>query len=238
VAAKKTYSDKLKDPRWQKKRLEVLNRDKFVCQCCYDDSSTLHVHHLKYNNCDPWDIESNYLITLCEDCHIVEEEEYKKSIEDLIDTLKRRGFITTDFIRLRDNLIDLPYGWQKHDPNLDVIGFILSTPNLFKHCYDLYFDHLDKKSQIREKKKKATVKMPNLKDLKKTTRKKEVNASDLTIEEKQTIWKWMQVNNPNPEDLNFYIKGLYPNSSKELCSKLFLSCSYNYDTFLAGGYNG
>jgi hypothetical protein len=35
------YSDKLKDPRWQKKRLEVFERDGWCCQCCGDSESPL-----------------------------------------------------------------------------------------------------------------------------------------------------------------------------------------------------
>lgn len=67
-----TYSDKLKDPRWQKKRLEVLERDSWLCQLCGDNKTTLHVHHKKYNN-DPWDAEIDDLKTYCEDCHAVIE---------------------------------------------------------------------------------------------------------------------------------------------------------------------
>ena len=63
-----TYAEKLKDPRWQKKRLEILNRDEFTCQLCNDKDSTLHVHHNKYGS-NPWDIENDKLITYCEHCH-------------------------------------------------------------------------------------------------------------------------------------------------------------------------
>lgn len=63
-----TYTEKLKDPRWQKKRLEILERDKFTCQLCGDKRSLLVVHHLIYNN-EPWDCPNNQLITICEDCH-------------------------------------------------------------------------------------------------------------------------------------------------------------------------
>lgn len=67
-----TYSEKFKDPRWQKKRLEILNRDKFKCRKCGDEKSTLHIHHIlyKYGN-DPWDYSNKNLITLCKDCHSV-----------------------------------------------------------------------------------------------------------------------------------------------------------------------
>lgn len=62
------YSELLKDPRWQKKRLKILERDGFICQQCFDEESTLNVHHIKYLG-KPWEIEDRYLITLCQDCH-------------------------------------------------------------------------------------------------------------------------------------------------------------------------
>jgi len=65
-----TYSEKLKDPRWQKKRLEILSRDKFACKICNDEKSTLHVHHLKYlKGKDPWEYPKKDLATLCFYCH-------------------------------------------------------------------------------------------------------------------------------------------------------------------------
>lgn len=67
---KKTYSEKLKDPRWQKKRLEILERDSWTCKGCGAKERTLHVHHIFYfPGKDPWEIENGFLITLCEDCH-------------------------------------------------------------------------------------------------------------------------------------------------------------------------
>lgn len=65
-----TYAEKLKDPRWQKKRLEVFERDGWRCQTCDDDKTTLAVHHKKYvSGLEPWDYELRLLITLCERCH-------------------------------------------------------------------------------------------------------------------------------------------------------------------------
>lgn len=65
-----TYKEKLLDPRWQKKRLEILERDKWHCQSCCSNTKTLHVHHLDYiSGNDPWDYSNEYLITLCYDCH-------------------------------------------------------------------------------------------------------------------------------------------------------------------------
>lgn len=50
------YSEKLKDPRWQKKRLEIMARDFFTCQMCQCKDNTLHVHHRHYiGGREPWD---------------------------------------------------------------------------------------------------------------------------------------------------------------------------------------
>lgn len=70
---KKIYGEKLLDPRWQKKRLEVLKDNEFTCQYCGDKENTLHVHHLSYNiNGNPWDVPQYALMCLCENCHKVE----------------------------------------------------------------------------------------------------------------------------------------------------------------------
>ncbi len=66
----KTYAEKLKDPRWQKKRLEVLEREDFKCEWCGDSDNTLHVHHWYYDRGkDPWEYPAAHLSALCEDCH-------------------------------------------------------------------------------------------------------------------------------------------------------------------------
>lgn len=66
----KTYWEKLQDPRWQKKRLEILQRDGFRCRVCGDDKSTLNVHHQTYfKNKEPWEYEYHFLHTTCKKCH-------------------------------------------------------------------------------------------------------------------------------------------------------------------------
>jgi hypothetical protein len=82
------YSDKLKDPRWQKKRLEIFERDGWQCGFCGTKSETLHVHHLIYQHGkEPWDCHEENLLTLCSDCHQAEFEERKNSEAELIEFL-------------------------------------------------------------------------------------------------------------------------------------------------------
>lgn len=65
-----SYAQKLTDPRWQKKRLEIFNRDSWECQVCTEAGKTLAVHHKKYvPGRNPWDYDDNLLTTLCEPCH-------------------------------------------------------------------------------------------------------------------------------------------------------------------------
>lgn len=63
-----TYGDKLKDPRWQKKRLKILERDEWKCKYCGDTETTLHVHHLQYKG-SPWASQDDHLETVCLHCH-------------------------------------------------------------------------------------------------------------------------------------------------------------------------
>jgi len=67
---RKTYRELLRDPRWQRKRLEVLQRADWACEECDDDSSNLQIHHHWYENGrDPWDYPDSAISCLCEDCH-------------------------------------------------------------------------------------------------------------------------------------------------------------------------
>lgn len=69
-----TYSEKLKDPRWQKKRLELLEKSGWKCASEYCQNSNpnaqLHVHHQFYaRKTEPWDYPDFCYLVLCEGCH-------------------------------------------------------------------------------------------------------------------------------------------------------------------------
>lgn len=70
-----TYREKLKNPRWQKLRLEVMQRDNFACRNCGARDRELQIHHLRYSDdiCQP----PECLETLCADCH-AEREGFQK----------------------------------------------------------------------------------------------------------------------------------------------------------------
>ena len=106
----KKYFELLKDPRWQKKRLKILERDEFQCQECCDTSRTLHVHHKYYiYDKDPWDYSDDLLITLCNDCH-KEEEEYRYIYSDFTKVLLANGYSLKQLDMLLKYILKLPIG--------------------------------------------------------------------------------------------------------------------------------
>lgn len=99
--AKKTYSEKLRDPRWQRKRLEILERDNWSCCYCGNTEMELHVHHIKYTYGDePWDHDNNLLKTLCKDCHHWETEFRKEDDHHLVILLAQQNFSYVDICAL------------------------------------------------------------------------------------------------------------------------------------------
>lgn len=98
-----TYNEKLRDPRWQRMRLKVMERDEWACQICYDSKSTLNVHHRFYDfGKDPWDYPIEALATLCEGCHEDETKRAPSAKRRLIRTLERVGFTAQEFEELAD----------------------------------------------------------------------------------------------------------------------------------------
>jgi len=78
--SKQTYWQKLKDPRWQKRRLSVMEKAKFCCQKCHRDDQTLNVHHLYYmSKREPWDYPDFALQCICEECHAQDHEEEREN---------------------------------------------------------------------------------------------------------------------------------------------------------------
>jgi hypothetical protein len=77
----KTYAEKLRDPRWQKKRLQIMDAARFECSCCGSKDKTLNVHHNYYEKGkNPWEYDDECLECLCENCH--RERHLAKSILD------------------------------------------------------------------------------------------------------------------------------------------------------------
>lgn len=94
------YSEKFKNPRWQKIRLKVLERDNWTCQNCSDTKETLHVHHRYYEkDKEPWEYPLESLVTLCELCHESEREIRKEYEQTMLYSLREK-FLADDVFEL------------------------------------------------------------------------------------------------------------------------------------------
>ena len=126
----KSYAELLKDPRWQKKRLEIMQRDNFTCQHCLATGKSLQVHHLVYEKGKkPWEYEDDELITLCENCH---QEETEKNFD------------------LYNDFQSLSFHFKESGISLSVLSKILSyiTETLYGikyKCEDDYYNEPVKK---------------------------------------------------------------------------------------------
>lgn len=77
------YWELLRDPRWQRKRLEIMEAANFACEECEATTVTLNVHHRYYvKGRKPWEYENDSLVCLCENCH--------KTTTDIIGEIHRR----------------------------------------------------------------------------------------------------------------------------------------------------
>lgn len=91
-----SYAKKLQNPLWQKKRLEILQRDNFECTLCGCNDKELHVHHRWYQfGKDIWDYPNENFETLCYECHEYIETSIKDSFSD-IQIIIRKTFLNQD----------------------------------------------------------------------------------------------------------------------------------------------
>lgn len=65
----RTYGEKLRDARWQKKRTHILKRAHHRCEDC-NSKDNLEIHHCYYlYGFEPWEYPFDSLRSLCRECH-------------------------------------------------------------------------------------------------------------------------------------------------------------------------
>jgi hypothetical protein len=165
---KETYAEMLKNPRWQKKRLEIMQRDNFTCQHCGSTDKSLQVHHLIYHkDYKPWEYQSNELITLCSKCHEVESEYNSSVYKDFVelkDSFKRKGFSMSllssclnflvcvcenadieDRYDVVDKFVgDMIYGTQNYKDAVTATKLGINCRELIQCCYPQMLHSFDK----------------------------------------------------------------------------------------------
>jgi hypothetical protein len=148
--ANNDYLEKLKDPRWQRKRLEIFNRDEFACQICYSVENTLVVHHKVYlANKEPWEYDDYMLTTLCEECHDAETKMRPVYNKYLLGRLAPLFF--------HDSILDLTVGFNKlellHSQEIvaGAYSLALSEPTIQRELIDKFFKYCKRDAKLKRK---------------------------------------------------------------------------------------
>lgn len=104
------YLERLRDPRWQRKRLEILERDNWQCQSCWSIDIPLNVHHkIYFSDKEPWDYPNYILVTLCDDCHRQEHAGYNDACIAMAIEAIRSHLIS-------DQILDIPMFLYRFQP--------------------------------------------------------------------------------------------------------------------------
>ena len=109
-SANATYSELLRDSRWQAKRLTIIERAKGACDECHRADTGLEVHHCYYRfGRMPWQYPNDSLLALCRGCHINRNKA----------EMKLRGFLpklqTTELGAIQDFFGDCLYWYNRDD---------------------------------------------------------------------------------------------------------------------------
>jgi len=125
------YAKQWLDPRWQKRRLEIMQRDEFQCVDCGADTKTLNVHHIYYNRgADVWDYPDHALVTLCNECHEAEHAVGESCERALIDAFKKVGLRSSYLgaIAFTIEQVQEKLGTKKAKYLVEIMDFILFRP--------------------------------------------------------------------------------------------------------------
>jgi hypothetical protein len=97
------YQLQLLNPRWQRRRLEVMSKNNFSCQICDEQNQELNVHHIKYkkhpngDKYEPWNYSDEELMVLCKDCH---DLIHKNESKVILFATKRFGLKRVQTVRI------------------------------------------------------------------------------------------------------------------------------------------
>ena len=134
----KTYAEKLKDPRWQKRRLQILERDGWACVKCGEKEKTLHVHHWWYRG-EPWEAPDDALSTVCVDCH---ELDYalRRDAEEKLRCMEDRLAHVSRLSAMGEMVAGIAH--ELNQPLYSILNFAKASKNLLMSESGLDLDEL------------------------------------------------------------------------------------------------
>lgn len=134
------YWQLLRDPRWQRKRLEILNRSDFSCDECGATDKTLNVHHKSYKKgAKPWEYEEHELASLCEECHKSRHDIEKEIRSELDARTTEELWFVLGFLQTRSALEGMGAVHLRNESHLDGASKALGHS---RQAYDKLMEHV------------------------------------------------------------------------------------------------
>ena len=140
---KQSYSEQIKSPKWQKKRLEILQLHNFKCEECNSTERQLHVHHSRYiKNRKAWEYDNDIFQVLCSICHNKKHTVKCEIPEFLITTIELLNEIDKFHIESLNFIL-------KELQTCDYPEFLVELASVFNGCG--YSEVMDKIKEVNER---------------------------------------------------------------------------------------
>jgi hypothetical protein len=139
----KSYKKLLRDPRWQKKRLKVLERAGWKCERCGNGEEELHVHHTFYDGRKPWKYPKTSLECLCKACHNAEHDESTSKVHDAEHDESTYAFNSKEAIL--DTILENNPDFMSGSPSREGLSAFLDE--IIEVPWTLYYENGNKKKQ-------------------------------------------------------------------------------------------
>lgn len=115
MSEKIPYREQFKDPRWQRRRLEILKGADFTCVECGNTMDEFHVHHRYYvPERMVWEYPDFALLAVCHICHEKEHQTVKSIhfLEQWLDLIEQKGLKQETLLQFVEALYA-----SKYDPH-------------------------------------------------------------------------------------------------------------------------
>ena len=136
------YAKKLQDPRWQRKRLEVMQAAGWKCVICGDKDEELNVHHPAYSAYhEPW--EYSNLQCICRTCHTIQHLPKEKMMLHAKQIVTKHVVVTH-----RNEFLQNKKEKQKfylHRQDFEAVLFMQNFIKESTEDYDLLIRNIEKK---------------------------------------------------------------------------------------------
>ena len=139
------YQELLTDPRWQKKRLKIFERDSFTCVRCGRQDKTLHAHHKYYiKNRDPWDYKDCVIATLCDPCHKHEHDVSYTNSKALVNAMYDGGFLSDEILLISHSFRDIKHIYHPSN-TAAMLSWAIRESEIMEHINELFLIKIGQK---------------------------------------------------------------------------------------------